>query len=107
MLTRREMLLASAAALPSLASAAPKATAKAVILIFNAGAPSHLDLFDPKPDSPETVRGPFKPLATAVSGMRFTSLLPKLAKHARKLAVVRSVHHTHTQHNSGMHWSIV
>src|SRR5207253_593257 len=67
----------------------------------------HIDLFDPKPDAPETVRGPFKPLGTDVPGMRFTSLLPRMAKHARKLAVVRSLHHTHTQHNSGMHWSIV
>ncbi|HVK10350.1 MAG TPA: DUF1501 domain-containing protein [Gemmataceae bacterium] len=81
--------------------------AKAVILIFNAGAPSHIDLWDPKPAAPETVRGPFAPIATTVPGLRVTRLLPQLAKLAHRYAVVRTVHHSHTQHNSGMHWSIV
>jgi hypothetical protein len=81
--------------------------AKAVILIFNAGAPSHIDLWDPKPSAPETVRGPFQPIATSVPGLRVTRLLPQLSKLAHRYAVVRTVHHTHTQHNSGMHWSIV
>lgn len=84
---------------------APKA--KRVVMIFNAGAPSHHDLFDPKPDAPESVRGPFRPIATRVPGIRFTELIPDLAARADKLALIRSLHHTHTQHNSGMHWSIV
>jgi hypothetical protein len=81
--------------------------AKAVILIFNAGAPSHLDLWDMKPDAPETVRGVFKPIATTVPGLRISELMPRVARHADKLAVVRTVHHRHTQHNTGMYWSIV
>src|SRR5215218_9958032 len=81
--------------------------AKSVILIFNSGAPSHIDLWDPKPAAPETVRGPFQPIATTVPGIRVTRLLPNLAKQAHRYAVVRTVHHSHTQHNSGMHWSIV
>ncbi len=89
----------------SLAPAARKA--RSVILIFNAGAPSHLDLFDPKPDAPENVRGPFRPIDTSVPGVHFTELLPSLARQAHRLALVRSVHHRHTQHNSGMYWSIV
>lgn len=84
-----------------------RAKAKSVILIFNAGAPSHLDLWDMKPDAPETVRGEFKPVATNVPGIRISELMPHVTKHADKLAIVRSVHHRHTQHNSGMHWSIV
>jgi hypothetical protein len=80
--------------------------AKAVILIFNAGAPSHIDLWDTKPLAPDTVRGPFKPIATKVPGIQFSELLPKLAQQADKLAIVRTVHHSHTQHNSGMYWSI-
>jgi hypothetical protein len=86
---------------------AARRKARSVILIFNAGAPSHLDLFDPKPDAPDGTRGPFRPIATNVPGMRFSELLPRLARQAHRLGVVRSVHHHHTQHNSGMYWSIV
>jgi len=84
-----------------------KSKAKSVILIFNCGAPSHIDLWDLKPNAPDTVRGPFKPIATNVSGIQISELLPRLAKQADKLAIVRTVHHKHTQHNTGMYWSIV
>jgi hypothetical protein len=84
-----------------------KGRARSVILIFNCGAPSHLDLWDPKPDAPDTVRGPFQPLATNVPGIRVSELLPHLARRADRYAIVRTVHHRHTQHNSGMYWSIV
>src|SRR5689334_12008887 len=60
--------------------------AKSVILIFNCGGPSHLDLWDPKPDAPDTVRGPFKPIETNVPGIVFSELLPHVARHADKLA---------------------
>src|SRR5262249_58195560 len=56
-----------------------RAKAKAVILIFNAGAPSHLDLWDMKPDAPETIRGIFKPVATRVPGLRVSELMPRVA----------------------------
>jgi hypothetical protein len=78
-----------------------------MISLFMQGGPSHLDLFDPKPDAPDTVRGPFKPIATIVPGLRVSDLLPQLAGQAQRYAVVRTVHHRHTQHNSGMYWSIV
>jgi hypothetical protein len=81
--------------------------ARQVILIFNAGAPSHIDLFDPKPEAPSNVRGPYKPIATSVPGIRVGELLPRMARQMHRCALVRTVHHTHTQHNSGMHWSIV
>ncbi len=81
--------------------------ARAVILIFNSGAPSHLDLFDPKPEAPDNVRGPFRPVATSVPGVRVSELLPRLATRAHHLALLRTVHHEHTQHNAGMYWSIV
>ncbi|MEX0715922.1 MAG: DUF1501 domain-containing protein [Planctomycetaceae bacterium] len=81
--------------------------AKSVILIFNCGAPSHLDLFDPKPNASDTVRGPFKTIQTSVPGIDVTELLPNVARHADKLALVRAVHHGHSGHNSGMYWSIV
>jgi len=81
--------------------------AKSVILIFNAGAPSHIDLWDPKPQAPENVRGPFTPIATNVRGIQISELLPRLAQRADKYCIVRTVHHRQTQHNTGMYWSIV
>jgi hypothetical protein len=81
--------------------------ARSVILIFNAGAPSHTDLWDMKPNAPESVRGVFKPIATSVPGMQISELLPHLAPLAHRYSIVRTVHHRQTQHNTGMHWSIV
>lgn len=81
--------------------------AKAVILIFNCGAPSHIDLWDPKPDAPDTIRGKYRPIDTNVPGIQVSEILPRLARHADKLAIVRTLHHQHSGHNSGMYWSIV
>lgn len=81
--------------------------AKSVILIFNCGAPSHIDLWDMKPEAPEEVRGTFRPIETNVPGIQISELMPEVAKRADLLAIVRTVHHTHGGHNSGMHWSIV
>ncbi|WP_339747846.1 DUF1501 domain-containing protein [uncultured Rubinisphaera sp.] len=81
-------------------------TAKRVIMIFNCGAPSHHDLWDPKPLADSTVRGEFQPIETNVSGIQVSELLPEMAKRMDKLAIIRSVHHKHSAHNSGMYWSI-
>src|SRR4051812_3078163 len=91
------------------AAAAPprRGKARSVILVFNCGGPSHIDLWDPKPEAPEDVRGVFRPIRTNVSGIRISELLPRAAKLADKYAIVRSVHHTHQGHNSAMYWSIV
>jgi hypothetical protein len=83
------------------------AKAKSVILIFNCGAPSHIDLWDPKPEAPDAVRGPYQPLATNGPGIHVSELLPRLARQVDRLAIVRTVHHRHGGHNSGMYWSIV
>jgi hypothetical protein len=79
--------------------------AKSVILIFNGGAPSHIDLWDPKPDAPSEIRGEFKTIKTSVPGTHITELLPQMAKRMHKLALIRSVHHGHSSHNGGMHWA--
>jgi hypothetical protein len=84
-----------------------RARARSVILIFNCGAPSHLDLWDLKPAAPEKVRGLFRPIDTSVPGIRISELLPRLAQRADRYAVVRTLHHRHTSHNAGMYWSIV
>jgi Protein of unknown function (DUF1501) len=91
----------------AVAKAAVGAKAKSVILIFNCGAPSHIDLWDMKPEATDTVRGEFKPIATNVPGIQVSELMPRLAQRTDKLAIVRSLHHTQSSHNSGMYYSIV
>ncbi|MBX3444313.1 MAG: DUF1501 domain-containing protein [Planctomyces sp.] len=89
-------------------AAAPAVSrARSVILIFNCGAPSHLDLWDMKPEAPSNIRGEFRPIDTAVPGIQVSELMPNVVRHADKLAIVRTVHHAQAQHNSGMYWSIV
>ena len=83
------------------------ATAKSVIMIFNSGAPSHIDLWDMKPDASEEVRGIFQPVSTNVPGIQISELMPSLATKADRLAIVRTVHHEHSQHNSAIYWSMV
>ena len=64
---------------------------KAVILIWLSGGPSQLDTWDPKPDAPSEVRGPFKSIATRVPGVRVCEHLPLQAGIIDRLALVRSV----------------
>src|SRR3982750_1664459 len=66
---------------------------RSCIMIFNLGAPSQIDLFDPKPDAPAEIRGPFKPIKTA-GDFQISELLPLHAKIADKFSLVRSVYHT-------------
>jgi hypothetical protein len=67
--------------------------ADSCILIFLNGGPSHLDMWDMKPDAPAEVRGEFKPIATSVPGVQFGEHLPRMAKWMHHATVVRSVHH--------------
>jgi len=62
------------------------------IMLFLVGAPSHIDTLDPKPDAPLEVRGPYKPIATAVPGIRVTEILPQVARQADKFSIIRSVY---------------
>src|SRR5438105_1913528 len=115
LLARRLFLQSTGAAgallggLSRIAAAKPPegAKAKSVILIFNCGAPSHIDLWDMKPEATDTVRGEFKPISTNVAGIQISELMPRLAERTDKLAIVRSLHHTQSSHNSGMYYSIV
>jgi hypothetical protein len=109
---RRELLqvgysgllgVSAASLLPSVAVAAPKRKAKSVILVFQTGAPSHIDTFDPKPDAPVEIRGEFKAIDTAVPGVKFGEHLPKLAARADKLAVVRTFAHKDNNHTAATH----
>src|SRR5437867_5299430 len=64
---------------------------KAVILIWLSGGPSHLDTWDPKPDAPSEVRGPFRSIATKIPGVRVSEHLPLQASIMDRLALIRSV----------------
>ena len=68
--------------------------AKSIIMIYLQGGPSHLDLWDPKPDAPDNVRSIFKPIPTKIPGVNFTELLPNLAKVNDKFTMMRSVSYT-------------
>jgi hypothetical protein len=57
------------------------------------GGPAHLDTFDPKPETPSDVRGPFRPIQTSVPGVHISELFPKLAAHANKFSLIRSMNH--------------
>jgi Protein of unknown function (DUF1501) len=63
------------------------------ILLFLVGGPSHLDTWDLKPNAPDTVRGPFKPIKTNVSGIEICEHFPLMAQMADRYALLRSVHH--------------
>ena len=74
-------------------SAAKRAAAKNVLVIYEQGGLSHMDTWDPKPEAVSDHRSPHKPIATKVPGIQFTELLPLTAKIADQLCVVRSMHH--------------
>ena len=93
-------LLASRA---SAGAKTPAPRAKSLILIFTTGGLGHLDSFDMKPDAPEGIRGEFRPIATNVPGVQYCEHLPGLAGHADKLAIVRSMSHTYTNHLNATH----
>ena len=66
---------------------------RSCIMIFNLGGPSHLDLWDMKPEAPAEIRGPFKPIRTATDAFEVSELLPKHAAVADRFSLVRSCHH--------------
>lgn len=68
--------------------------AKSVIFLFLQGGPSHLDIWDPKPDAPDNIRGTFKPIQTKTPGMIFSEHMPKLAQVTDKVTMIRSVSYT-------------
>ena len=84
----------------------PGQSRKAVILIWQAGGPSHLDMYDLKPGAPAEVRGEFKPIATNVPGIQISEHLPHQARVMDKLAILRSAYHTNAGHGMGSQWML-
>jgi hypothetical protein len=74
-----------------------------VILLWLDGGPSHMDLYDMKPDAPAEYRGIWRPIRTKVPGFDITELFPKQAQHTDKFSMVRSLHHDTGDHFAGGH----
>jgi hypothetical protein len=106
-LTRRDFLHAGALSALGLTLAQAQAAGQGdkdvnCIMLFLVGGPSHIDTFDPKPKAPAEVRGPFQPIKTNIAGFEISEIFPKVARHADKFSLVRSVYHTATAvHDTG------
>src|SRR5688572_28179841 len=74
--------------------------AKSVVLVFANGGQSQIDMWDPKPNAPLDVRGAFQPISTSVPGIHFTEHMPRIARVADRLTVVRSMSHEDLDHGS-------
>jgi hypothetical protein len=79
---------------PGGAGAGLTPTADACVLVFLDGGPSHLDMWDMKPSAPAEVRGPFRPVATSLSGVSVCEHLPLFSRHLHRGTLIRSAHHS-------------
>ncbi len=84
----------------------PAGKARACILVFNYGGPSHLDTWDLKPGAPREIRGEFRPIRTRVPGTLIGEHLPRLAALAHRYAIVRSVTHRDNDHAIGAYLAL-
>jgi hypothetical protein len=110
--TRRELLRAGSLGIAGLnlaqffawqktATANPKfngargfGSAKSVIFVFLQGGPSHIDIWDPKPDAPANIRGEFKPIKTKITGTHISETMPMMADTLDKVTLIRSMSYT-------------
>jgi len=90
----------------SQSTAAAVAKAKHVIFLHQFGGPSHIDMFDMKPDAPDSIRGEFKPIDSAVTGVPICEHLPRWGAGLDQWAQVRSVNHRMKNHNSACYYSL-
>ena len=100
---RAGSLIGGALSLPGLLraeSGSPMARHKAVINIHLDGGPPQMDLIDPKPDAPSEVRGEFGTIPTAIPGVHFTELIPRLAKRADRYVFLRSLVGAESRHDA-------
>ncbi|MBI1913781.1 MAG: DUF1501 domain-containing protein [Planctomycetes bacterium] len=115
--TRRSFLQAGAAGLVGLnlpdflrmqaagAVDEDKAQVKNCITLFLVGSPGQLDTFDPKPNAPADIRGPFKPTRTNVTGIHICEHLPLMARLANRYSLIRSLYHNSVpSHETGQQW---
>jgi hypothetical protein len=111
---RRQLLQVGAAglfglSLPDLLKAESQSSvatpkAKSVIFLLLFGGPSQLETFDMKPDAPEAIRGPFRPIPSRTSGLLISEHLPKTANISDKFCVLRTMSHSFNDHSGGGHY---
>lgn len=82
-------------------------TAKQCIFIFLCGGPAQNDLWDLKPEAPSGIRSVFRPIETSVPGIQFSELIPQVARHADKLAIIRSMTHHDNGHGTAIARSLL
>jgi hypothetical protein len=83
-----------------------KPRAKSVIFLYQFGGPSHIDMFDFKPDAPDTIRSPHTPIPTTMDGMVISPYMPALAKVMNKCTVIRSMTHEIKNHNPAAYYAL-
>ena len=83
-----------------------KVRAKPVIFLFQWGGPSHLDMFDMKPNAPDGIRGPLKPIASSCPEIQVCEQLPETAKLMDKVTLIRTLTHTMKNHNSAGYYAL-
>lgn len=106
---RREFLRAGLAglslsdvlAMRARAGTPPAGDRTALIVVWLQGGASHLETYDPKPDAPAEIRGPFGSIPTRAGGVRISELLPGHARVADKFSILRSLTHTGFCHQQG------
>ncbi len=83
---------------------ASEARAKSCIFLFLEGGPPHQDMWDPKPEAPIEIRGPFSPIGTSVPGTFVLEHCALSAKIAHKFTILRSHSHADNGHTTGYHY---
>ncbi len=105
-MTRREVLRAGALSFcgallhaPAAYAARPQVRAKSVVLFNLFGGPSHIDMFDLKPNAPAEIRGEFQPIDTSVPGLQICEHMPKIARLMHRATLIRTLSHGYNSHN--------
>src|SRR4051812_13930891 len=107
--TRRDFLRIGTVTLGGLclpdgvSAARGRGRARACLLLYMDGGPSHIDLGALKPAAPEDIRGPFRPIATSVPGVQVCEHLPLTARQMHRLAQVRSIRHEEGVHDPAVY----
>ncbi|MFO0969686.1 MAG: DUF1501 domain-containing protein [Gemmataceae bacterium] len=81
--------------------ATPRTRQNNVIILWMRGGPSHIDMWDPKPDAPEEYRGEFGVMRSSVPGVLLSDMLPRSARVMHKWSIIRSLSHNDAGHSSG------
>src|SRR6476661_10429869 len=88
-------------------AARPRRQARSVIILFLSGGPSHLDMWDLKPEAPEEVRGTFHPAATRVPGIQVCEPLPGTASVMDRCCLIRTMQHGNGNHPAASYWMMI